>query len=181
MVHKFFNQCYIFISLLAGLSSQNSVVSEPVIAVPKGFIWGSALSEYQVSGADCCTDSNWSDWEQTLAHKSGNACQFWDKFKDDIVLMKELGIKSLRFSVEWCKIEPEEGVIDEQAIAHYHQLIDALNENGIVPMVTLHHFVHPAWFEKRVALSDKEIFPTLPDFASEPLKNMAAKFTSGAP
>lgn len=118
------------------------------VRVPENFIWGSALSEYQVSGADCCTKSNWSEWESVLQEKSADACQSWDRYKDDIKLMKELGIRSLRFSVEWCKIEPEEGCFDEQAMQHYSDVCQELINAGITPMVTLHHFVHPAWFEE---------------------------------
>lgn len=120
------------------------------------FLWGSAISEYQVSGAAICTDSNWSEWEPRLKEKSGDACQFWDRYSQDITLMKELGIKSLRFSVEWCKIEPEEGVFNQDALDHYKKFVDELLANNIIPMITLHHFVHPAWFEEKGGFERRE-------------------------
>ena len=126
------------------------------IHAPKDFIWGAALSEYQVSGADCCIKSNWSEWEGTLKEKSADACQFWSRYKEDIQLMKQLGIQSLRFSVEWCTIEPEEGNFDHEAIQHYSDVCQELINAGITPMITLHHFVHPAWFEERGGFLNSE-------------------------
>ncbi len=61
--------------------------------------------------------------------------------------MRALGVRSYRFSLEWSKIEPEPGRIDREAVAHYHEVIDALRSAGMRPMVTLHHFTHPLWFE----------------------------------
>lgn len=112
------------------------------------FLWGAALSEYQVSGSAICKKSNWSAREKKLKDKSGDACQFWDRYPEDIAIMKTLGIQSLRFSIEWCVIEPEKGTINYEALEHYRQLLLALKQAGIEPMITLHHFVHPAWFEK---------------------------------
>ncbi len=119
------------------------------IETPHDFLWGVALSEYQNSGAACCSDSNWSNWEKFLAEKSGNACDFWHNYADDITLMKQLGINSLRFSVEWCVIEPKEGKFSKAALNHYKEVCNALINAGITPMITLHHFVHPQWFEEK--------------------------------
>ncbi len=113
------------------------------------FLWGAALSEYQVSGSAVCPKSNWSSWEKKLKDKSGDACQFWDRYLEDIAIMKKLGIQSLRFSIEWCIIEPEPGNINYEALEHYRQLLLALKQAGIEPMITLHHFVHPLWFERK--------------------------------
>lgn len=124
------------------------------IKVPKNFIWGTALSEYQVSGAAYCRNSNWSDFETTLPERSDDACQFWQRYKDDITLMKQMGVQSLRFSVEWCKIEPQEGKFDAAALQHYVDMCDALLEANITPMITLHHFVHPSWFEQKGGFTD---------------------------
>lgn len=118
------------------------------ISVPKNFIWGTALSEYQVSGAHICKDSNWSNFESKLVEQSETACEFWHRYKEDIQEMAARGVQSLRFSIEWCLIEPEKGKFDLDAIAHYNDLINELLRAGITPMITLHHFVHPQWFEE---------------------------------
>ena len=151
MISSFKKAFFIAFNILCIITLRADFYAHTVedITVPQNFIWGSALSEYQVSGRHCCTNSNWSDWENGLKEKSDDACQFWDRYKDDVKIMQELGIKSLRFSIEWCLIEPEEGKFNLEAMQHYKDLCQSLLDADIIPMVTLHHFVHPAWFEKR--------------------------------
>ena len=116
---------------------------------PKNFDWGTATAEYQISGATRCSPSNWSAFEAPAKIEcSGNACDGWNRAFDDIKLLQQLGVNSYRFSVDWTALEPEEGVFDAAALQHYVDLCDALLKAGIKPMVTLHHFVHPLWFEQ---------------------------------
>lgn len=125
------------------------------IRFPKNFLFGFGTSEYQISGADNCPDSNWAHYEKQkkkngkdcLEFKSGKACDHWNVYKKDIALLKQFKINSYRFSIEWSNIEPQEGVFDRAAIKHYHDLFDLLKANNITPFVTLHHFTHPQWFE----------------------------------
>lgn len=121
------------------------------IKFPKSFKFGFATSEYQMSGAVNCPDSNWAYSEREknyLEHKSGRGCDHWNLYKYDIELLKEFNVNSYRFSIEWSKIEPREGEFNQDAIKHYHDLIDELIKKGITPSITLHHFTHPQWFEK---------------------------------
>ncbi|KAJ1623180.1 glycoside hydrolase superfamily, partial [Pavlovales sp. CCMP2436] len=120
---------------------------------PAGFLWGTASAAHQVEGG--CTNNNWARWEETADAKSGlprpraaNACEHWTRYREDIALMKQLGMTSYRFSIEWSKIEPSPGVYDAEALAHYHEVLDALHEAGIEPMLTLFHFTIPKWFEE---------------------------------
>ena len=149
------------VSLLVGCLYY--IVSYPTITVEHTkipFLWGAAVSEYQVSGAATCTQSNWSKWEQQMGlEPSADACQFWDRFEHDIFLMKQLGIQTFRFSVEWCTIEPREGEYNEAALDHYARVIKRLIEEGIEPMITLHHFVHPDWFERKGGFAYEENIP----------------------
>lgn len=127
---------------------------------------GVAMSEYQNSGAGHCPDSNWAEWEKKGTHngfptihgnqKSGFACDFWNNYKNDIKLVKELGCNAFRLSVEWSIIEPREGEFNQAAIDHYRDLCDELIRNGITPMITLHHFTHPQWFEKKGAFEQEK-------------------------
>lgn len=75
----------------------------------------------------------------------GDASNGFSLALEDIALLKELGVDSYRFSIEWARIEPERDVIDEEALAHYDAVIDALVAAGIRPMITLHHFSNPIW------------------------------------
>lgn len=116
---------------------------------PENFAFGSAVAEYQVSGAVHCKDSNWAHWEKAAKlEPSHNACDFWNTCFDDIQLIKDLGLNSFRFSVDWSMIEPKQGEFNQDALDHYELYCKKLLENGIQPVATLHHFVHPQWFEE---------------------------------
>ena len=134
-----------------------SKIDASQIEVPTNFLWGTAVAEHQVSGAQTLTNGNWAFWEKNhWMPKSNKACDFWNRCFDDIKLMKELGTNAFRFSLDWSMIEPQEGVFDEGAIKHYKDFCVALHEQGIEPMVTLHHFVHPQWFEEKGGFSNEE-------------------------
>jgi beta-glucosidase len=79
-------------------------------------------------------------------------------------LIKALGLNAYRFSVEWSKIEPREGVFDTTVIRHYQDMCDSLRANGIEPVVTLHHVTNPIWFEKKGAFEKEENLPLFTDF-----------------
>ena len=118
-------------------------------------MWGTATAAHQVEGNN--TKNNWYAWEhqkdsngKSRIHnndKSGLAADHWNRYRQDIGLMNDLGVKHYRFSVEWSKIEPKNGIFNENAIEHYRDLCAALIDSGITPVVTLHHFTHPIWFE----------------------------------
>ena len=125
----------------------------------KDFLWGSATSSHQVEGN--CTNNNWYEFESAVdedgqprilnGQKAGLASDHWNRYKEDIDLMKALDLNAYRFSVEWSKIEPEPGKYDEKSLDHYEQVIDELLSKGIEPMVTLHHFTDPLWFTEQGA------------------------------
>jgi beta-glucosidase len=122
------------------------------IKFPKGFLWGAATSAHQVEGNN--TNNQWWAWEQEGGHISdgsfsGRACDHYNLYEKDFDLVKELGHNVHRFSVEWSRIEPKEGVWSEKEIEHYRKVIQALKERNIIPMVTLHHFTNPLWLEKK--------------------------------
>jgi beta-glucosidase len=129
---------------------------------PAGFLWGTATSAHQVEGN--CTNNTWSAWEKErdengksrVESPSGLACDHWNRYKDDIQLMKKLGVNAYRFSVEWSKIEPKEGVFDENALKHYEEVCQELVENGIQPCITLHHYTDPLWFMDKYGFEKTE-------------------------
>ncbi|MBX9830499.1 family 1 glycosylhydrolase [Candidatus Babeliales bacterium] len=113
----------------------------------KDFQWGTAIAEFQNSGAATLPDSNWARFQERIGLVSGKSVDHWNKYQEDIELMKEIGINSFRFSIDWSSIEPAQGMINESALQHYDNLCMALLAANITPMATLHHFVHPAWFD----------------------------------
>ncbi len=112
---------------------------------PKDFLWGAATSAHQVEGNN--TNNDWWEWEQArLPHaRSGQACDQWNRFEEDFKLAQTLGHNAHRFSIEWSRIEPQEGQFDSGALDHYAQVIRSLRSKGIEPIVTLHHFTLPLW------------------------------------
>src|SRR3989344_227818 len=117
---------------------------------PKGFLWGAATSAFQVEGN--VSDSDWWEWEQTAQppeKRSGKAANQYELFEPDFELAKQLGHNAHRLSLEWSRIEPEEGQFNEAEIKHYRQVLKTLNDKGFIVMLTLHHFTNPAWFAKK--------------------------------
>ena len=113
---------------------------------PQDFTWGVATASHQIEGNN---NNNWSDFERrTGLEQSNNACEHWTRWREDFELIEHLGVKSYRFSVEWSRIQPEKGSWNEDALNQYSDMIDDLIAKGIKPMVTLHHFSHPIWFEE---------------------------------
>ena len=134
------------------------------LSFPEGFLWGVATAAYQVEGG--CTETNWHRFErQTKPDGSPTihngdvcepACEHWTRYPEDLELCVELGVKSYRFSIEWSKVEPEAGFYDQAVLEHYHAVIDACVERGLVPMATIHHFSNPLWFEDLGAFEQAE-------------------------
>jgi beta-glucosidase len=130
------------------------VFSLPPIKFPEGFLWGSSTAAHQVEG-DNIHSQLWSrEVEGKGGEPSGKACNHYELYKQDVELIAELGHQVYRLSIEWSRIEPEEGRWNEAAVAHYMDLLERLKAKGIKNFVTLHHFTHPLWFEKLGAFNE---------------------------
>lgn len=115
---------------------------------PKGFYWGAATASYQVEGGiENC------DWAQAAREgrvpECGRACDHYNRYEQDFDLAVQLGHNAHRFSIEWARIEPEEGQFSARQINHYRAVIRALNSRGLTPFVTLWHFTLPQWFVEK--------------------------------
>ncbi|MBF0505426.1 MAG: family 1 glycosylhydrolase [Nitrospirae bacterium] len=111
----------------------------------KGFLWGVATSAFQLEGSP---HADWASWDTILTERP-NVTSHYTLYKEDLNLLKDLGVNSYRFSVEWSRIQPRENVWDDASLAHYQEIVDILLQNNIEPMVTIHHFTHPLWFIKK--------------------------------
>jgi beta-glucosidase len=125
---------------------------------PDTFTFGVATSAYQVEGG---IENDWSAWERAgrLKEKDarcGRASDHWNRFFDDIELIERLGVTSYRLSIEWARVEPVRGQFDEGAWAGYRTRLEALRQRGLRPIVTLHHFTHPAWFHEQTPWHEPE-------------------------
>ena len=114
---------------------------------PDGFLWGTATAAHQVEGNNWNND--WWAWEHApgtpCKEPSGDAVDHWHRFPQDIALLAALGFDTYRFSVEWSRIEPEDGEFSAVALDHYRRVCATCREHGINPMVTYHHFTSPRW------------------------------------
>lgn len=115
---------------------------------PEGFLWGAATSSHQVEGGNRLND--WWYWEQEgrVREKSGDACRQYELFRNDLDIAQSLHHNAHRLSIEWSRVEPEPGKWNEEAIRHYQEVIAAVRERGMEPVVTLHHFTNPMWLFK---------------------------------
>ncbi|MBR5345877.1 MAG: family 1 glycosylhydrolase [Clostridia bacterium] len=119
--------------------------------LPLGFWVGAATAAHQVEGNNTRSDY-WA--QEQIPHggfrePSGIACDHYNRYEEDIRLMAEAGLNAYRFSIEWARIEPEEGRFDVQETEHYRRVIRCCRERGIEPIVTLHHFTSPVWLIRK--------------------------------
>ena len=117
---------------------------------PDNFLWGVSTAGHQIEGQNVNSES----WvlehlpETIYAEPSGDACDHYHRYREDISLFRDLGFNTFRFSIEWARIEPEEGEFSLAVLDHYRRVLACCHENGITPMVTFHHFVSPGWLMK---------------------------------
>ena len=123
------------------------------------WLWGTATAAYQVEGG--CDNNQYRTIEGKIINgelyePAGIVCDDWNRYKEDIQLMKELGVNAFRFSVEWSKVEPKPGEYNEAALAHYEDVCKELVANGIKPVITLYHYTEPIWFSKMDSFEKRE-------------------------
>ena len=129
----------------------------------KDFLWGAASAAHQVEGAyqeDGKGLGIWDAlWDGHVQHRENGyvACDHYHRYKEDVAIMKELGLKAYRFSVSWPRIMPKEGVINEKGIQFYQNLVDELLAAGIEPMCTLFHWNLPMWLHDKGGWKNEEM------------------------
>ena len=113
----------------------------------KHFLIGAATAAHQVEGNNIHSDY-WTMEHMkstSFVEPSGDAVDHYNRYEEDIKLMAAAGLNCYRFSIEWARIEPMEGQFNEAEVEHYRKVIRCCRENGITPIVTLHHFTSPKW------------------------------------
>jgi len=132
---------------------------------PHGFLWGTAASAHQVEGNN--TNNDWWAWEQhgRVREPSGQACDHYRRFREDFDLAQQLAHNAHRFSVEWSRVEPEEGRFSDEALAHYRDVVQHLRRRGMEPIVTLHHYTNPLWLERKGGWTNRQVVEHFARFA----------------
>lgn len=137
----------VVLAVLASMFASVSASPGKAAAVPDDFLWGVATSGYQSEGS--APDSNWRRYEQagtsSIKDPYVNAVDFRHRYVEDIANAKALGVKVFRFGVEWARIEPRKGVLDQTELAYYDDVVAHILAAGMRPMITLDHWVYPGW------------------------------------
>ena len=132
--------------------------------LPENFLIGAATAAHQVEGNNMHSDL-WAMEHMkhtSFIEPSLDAVDHYNRYEKDIKLMADAGLNAYRFSIEWARIEPEEGHFDSEAVDHYKAVIACCKKYGIEPFVTLHHFSSPKWL---ISKGGWEASTTPEDFA----------------
>jgi beta-glucosidase len=172
--------------------------NRPNLNFPKSFLWGASTSAHQIEGGN---HNQWTVWElenaKTLAAKStyqysdleswsrikqtaktpesyvsGRAANHYELYKEDFELARKMNMNAWRFSIEWSRIQPEEGAWNAEAVQHYKQYLHELKRQGLEPIVTLFHFTLPVWFAEKGGFTKRSNVKDFVDFCSRLLDEL---------
>ncbi|MDD1649018.1 MAG: GH1 family beta-glucosidase [Methylococcaceae bacterium] len=151
---------------------------------PPGFLWGAATSAYQIEGSPLADGAGPSNWHR-FSHLPGTvandehgdlACDHYRRYADDVMLMQEIGLNAYRFSIAWSRIFPKgRGPINLKGLDFYRRLLDKLNEAGIAPYVTLHHWDLPLALDERGGWANRDSAYWFADYAHNLFKVMGGQ------
>ena len=150
---------------------------------PNGFLWGASSAAPQIEGAwneDGRTPSIW-DAAPGKKIKNGEnchtACDHYHHWREDIALMNQIGLKSYRFSVSWSRVIPEEGEINAKGLQFYSDLVDALIEAGIEPLITVFHWDLPLWVYRKGGWISEKIVPLFREYTKVVVEALSDRVT----
>ena len=142
---------------------------------PQGFLWGAATAAYQVEGSPLSDGAGPSIWHR-FAHTPGTmrdgdtgdvACDHYRRFREDVALMRDLGLKAYRFSIAWGRVLPQgTGAINPKGLDHYERLVDELLAAGIEPLATLYHWDLPAALDDRGGWLNPDVADWFAEYSS---------------
>ena len=142
--------------VLGGMTAAGVMIAAPGQAaprraMPKGFLWGAAISAHQSEGNNVHSDS----WllenlpETVFKEPSGDACDSYHRYEQDFAIARAIGLNCYRFGIEWARIEPEPGKFSQAALDHYARVLDSCRAHGLAPVLSYNHFTVPRWFAMR--------------------------------
>jgi beta-glucosidase len=141
---------------------------------PEGFRWGTATAAHQVEGNN--VNNDWWEWEHregtVCVEPSGDACDQYHRYPEDLRLLGALGFDNYRFSVEWSRIEPEEGAVSKAALDHYRRVCAECLANDLQPVVTFHHFTTPRWVANDGGWHDARIVDRFARFCERTVEHL---------
>jgi beta-glucosidase len=166
----------------AALAATPAFAGKPVLKpfnplFPKGFLWGAATAGHQVEG----NNSNADSWAlenikpSIYAEPSRDACNSFELWATDLDLVKAMGLTAYRFSLEWPRIEPEEGQFSIAMLDHYKAIIEGCRARGLTPVVTFNHYTTPRWFAAKGGWTNPQSPTYFACFCERAAKHLAAQ------
>lgn len=143
---------------------------------PKGFLWGAATAGHQVEGNNINADT-WllENLKPTLyMERSGDALNSFELWPQDLDLVKQIGLNTYRFSLEWARIEPDQGQFSVAMLDHYKRMIEGCHARGLTPVVTFNHFTTPAWFARAGGWTNPQSESLFVRFCERAARHLAA-------
>jgi beta-glucosidase len=147
-------------SVVAGMAMAGPVeaLAATRTTFPKGFRWGVSTAAHQIEGNN--TNSDFWFLENIpgspFKERSGDACDSYNRYEEDILLIRKLGLDTFRLSIEWARIEPNRGYFSNAELDHYKRVIACCHRNGVTPAVTFFHGTAPRWFAEAGGWLNKE-------------------------
>jgi beta-glucosidase len=140
---------------------------------PDGFLFGAATAAYQIEGAafeDGRTASIWDAFSSVPGAVVGGdngdiACDHYHRYRDDVALMRELGLQTYRFSTSWSRVRPDGGAVNAKGVDFYSRLVDELLDAGILPWLTLYHWDMPQALQKNGGWTNRDVVARFLDYA----------------
>ena len=162
-------------AFLLSSPAARAVAAKQDTRFPPGFLWGAATAAYQVEGAWDADGKGMSIWDR-FAHTPGRikdgttgdvACDSYNRYREDVALIKALGLKSYRYSLSWPRIQPDgRGAINSRGLDYYKRLTDAVLEAGVRPLVTLYHWDLPQALEDAGGWPNRDTASRMADYAA---------------
>ncbi|MBR0353996.1 MAG: family 1 glycosylhydrolase [Oscillospiraceae bacterium] len=150
---------------------------------PENFLWGAASAAAQIEGGWNDGGRTPSIWDAAPKSKIKHgedchtACDHYHRWREDVALMKELGLKSYRFSISWSRVIPSEGKVNEEGLRFYSDLVDALIAVGIEPLVTIFHWDMPLWVYEKGGWLSESIVPLFRDYTRVVVEALSDRVT----
>ncbi|OGS36008.1 MAG: beta-glucosidase [Elusimicrobia bacterium RIFOXYB2_FULL_49_7] len=148
---------------------------------PNGFIWGAAAASYQIEGAASEDGRGETIWDR-FAHTPGKvknghtgdiACDHYHRYKEDVAIMKQIGLSAYRLSMAWSRLFPSgRGSLNRKGVDFYNKLVDTLLENGITPYITLFHWDLPQALQEQGGFGSRDIAYYFRDYAAEAVRHL---------
>ncbi|MDO8668659.1 MAG: glycoside hydrolase family 1 protein [bacterium] len=130
-----------------------------ILKFPPDFLWGVSTSAYQIEGG---ISNDWSEWEKSIAgenganHTCGQACDSYNRYEEDLDLVKGLNCGAYRMGLEWARIEPKPGKFDQTEIEHYRKVLTAAKKRNLKVVLTLWHWTNPIWLAAEGGWANKK-------------------------